>query len=231
VGRTVEGGGERTKIIFSNRAEAGKVLAEAIRRDLPETSSSPSDDRPLVLAIPRGGVVVGREVAKIIGADLDVIVPRKLGAPAEPEFAIGAVMHDGLLYINEEGVHMTRTDDRYLESERLRQMQEAKRRLQAYKGQGWEEPRIAGRIVIVVDDGVATGATMIVALRWVRSRGARFVVAATPLAPPSTLAVLRREADRVVCPRSPEPFHAIGSFYREFEQTTDEQVMKILEAP
>jgi putative phosphoribosyl transferase len=230
----VDGGGEgeRTKVIFSNRGEAGKVLAEAIRRDLPETWSSPSDDKPLVLAIPRGGVVVGREVAKSIGADLDVIVPRKLGAPAEPEFAIGAVMHDGLLYVNKEGVRMTRTDDRYLESEKSRQIQEAKRRLQAYKGQGWDgEPRIAGRIVIVVDDGVATGATMIVALRWVRSRGARLVVAATPLAPPSTLAVLGREADRVVCPCSPEPFQAIGSFYREFEQTTDEQVMKILEAP
>ena len=126
---------------------------------------------------------------------------------------------------------MTRTGDSYLESEKSRQMQEAKRRLQAYKGQRWEEPRISGRIAIVVDDGVATGATMIVALRWVRSRGARLVVAATPLAPPSTLAVLRREADRVVCPCSPEPFQAIGSFYREFEQTTDEQVMKILEAP
>src|ERR1700733_10339128 len=110
--------GERTKIIFSDRVEAGKVLAEAVRRDLPETSSSPSDDRPLVLAIPRGGVVVGREVAKFIGADLDDIVPRKLGAPTEPEFAIGAVMHDGLLYINEEGVRMTRTDDSYLESEK-----------------------------------------------------------------------------------------------------------------
>jgi putative phosphoribosyl transferase len=216
-------------MIFSNRDEAGKELAEATRRALPE--ASPPYDRPLVLAIPRGGVVVGYEVARAIGADLDVIVPRKLGAPTEPEFAIGAVMHDGLLYVNEEGIRVTRADDSYLEAEKSRQMQEAKRRLQAYRGEGRDGPRIAGRIVIVVDDGVATGATMIVALRWVRARGARFVIAATPLAPASTLTMLRHEADRVVCLYSPEPFRAIGSFYREFEQTTDEQVMKILGAP
>lgn len=213
------------RALYADRRESGKALAEAIKRELEGKATLA---RALVLAIPRGGVVLGREVAKALNADLDVVVPRKLGAQFEPEFALGAVMHDGTLYLSEDSLLATGTSPGYLESEKARQTEEAKRRLEAYRGR-WREPRMSGRIVIVVDDGVATGATMIVALRWVRSKGARLLVAATPVAPASTLALLRREADYVVCPQTPEPFYAIGGFYERFEQVTDEEVKETLE--
>jgi putative phosphoribosyl transferase len=215
------------RTLYANREEAGRILAEAIKRDLGDIFSS---ERPLVLAIPRGGVILGRDVAKALGADLDIVVPRKLGAPMEPELALGAVMHDGTTYLSEDIIRSTGTDGEYLKSEKARQEEEAKRRLRAYRR--WSpEARIAGRVVILVDDGIATGATMIVALRWIRSRGARLIVAAAPLAPSSALTSIKDEADRVICPHSPEPFNAIGMFYDEFQQVTDDQVRKALEGP
>jgi putative phosphoribosyl transferase len=211
--------------LYVDRKDAAKALADSLRLNLGDKLSA---EKPLVLAIPRGGVVLGRDVAKMLGADLDLVVPRKIGAQWNPEFALGAVMHDGTLYLSKDAIRDTGASADYIESEKLRQVKEARRRLAAYRG-GSREPRISGRDVIVVDDGVATGATMIVALRWVKSRGARVVVAATPVAPPSTLALLAQEADYVVCPHSPEPFHAIGAFYEKFEQVSDEDVMKMLE--
>ena len=180
-----------------------------------------------MLAIPRGGVPIGRDVATALDADLDLVVPRKLGAEGNPEYAIGAVMHDGTLYLNTEALRITAATPEYIEAEKNREMREAARRLEAYRD-GRREPVISGRVVIVVDDGIATGATMIVALRWVRSRGARVVVAAAPVAPPSTVEELGREADRVVCPHTPEPFYAIGAFYESFGQVSDEEVKEIL---
>lgn len=210
--------------IYADRLEAGKALARAIKREL---SVSPAAGKPLVLAIPRGGVVIGMVVAQALGAELDLVVPRKLGAEHQPEFAIGAVMQDGIMFLNQDSVRMTGASSEYIEAEKGRQMLEAKRRVAAYRGSR-PEPKIAGRTVIVVDDGVATGATMVAALRWVRSKRAKTVVAATPLAPASTLAELREEADQVVCPSIPEPFYAIGAFYEKFEQVTDEEVKEIL---
>ena len=206
--------------VYLDRQEAGKVLAAALKQEL---KAELVKAKPLVLAIPRGGVPVGREVALALGADLDIVVPRKVGAEFQPEFALGAVMHDGTLYLNDESVAMTATSRRYLESERVKQQAEAKRRLSAYRG-GRPEPEIAGRTVIVVDDGIATGATMMVALRWLRNKGARLIVAAAPVGPSSTLEQMRKEADVVVCPRTPEPFYAIGAFYSSFDQVTDEEV-------
>ncbi len=210
--------------IYADRADAGKVLAAEVKKALDEKLLSM---RPLVLSIPRGGVLIGRYVADALGADLDLVIPRKLGAEGNPEYAIGAVMHDGTLYLNPEALRITAASPRYVEAEKTRQMKEAKRRLEAYRG-GRPEPVISGRLVVVVDDGIATGATMIAALRWVRSRGAFKVVAATPVAPPSTLEKLRQEADGVICPRAPEPFYAIGAFYESFEQVTDEEVEETL---
>jgi len=180
------------------------------------------------LAIPRGGVPVGRDVATALGADLDLVVPRKLGAEGNPEYAIGAVMQDGTLYLDPESLRITGAGTQYVEAEKARQIKEASRRLVAYRG-GRPDPVTSGRVVVVVDDGIATGATMIVALRWVRSRGARLVVAAAPVAPPSTAAELGAEADLVVCPRTPEPFYAIGAFYETFGQVSDEEVKEILQ--
>ena len=213
-----------TRAQYLDRADAGKALAAALRRNLDEKILS---GRPLVLAIPRGGVLVGRDVAAALGAELDLVVPRKLGAEGNPEYAIGAVMHDGTLYLNTDAVRVTGASSHYIEEEKSREMREAGRRLEAYRD-GRREPLLAGRVVVVVDDGIATGATMVAALRWVRSRGARVVVAGAPVGPPSSVEELRQEADTVVCPLTPEPFYAIGAFYENFGQVSDEEVEEIL---
>jgi putative phosphoribosyl transferase len=213
-----------TRTLYLDRADAGRVLAAAVKQELEEQRVS---TRPLVLAIPRGGVPIGRDVATAINADLDLVVPRKLGAEGNPEYAIGAVMHDGTLYLNQEALRVTGASADYIEAEKAREMREAGRRLQAYRD-GREEPVLSGRVVIVVDDGIATGATMIAALRWVRSRGARMVIVAAPVAPPSTLAELRQEADCVICPHAPDLFYAIGAFYESFGQVSDDEVKEIL---
>ena len=213
-----------TRARYLDRAEAGKVLAEDVKRGLGRKLAS---GRPLVLAIPRGGVPIGRDVAAALDADLDLVVPRKLGAEGNPEYAIGAVMQDGTLYLNPEALLATGASQEYIDAEKVREMREAARRLRAYRD-GRPEPALTGRVVIVVDDGVATGATMIAALRWVRSRGAGTVVAAAPVAPPSTVRELGREADLVICPLTPEPFYAIGAFYESFEQVSDEEVKEML---
>jgi putative phosphoribosyl transferase len=136
-------------------------------------------------------------------------------------------MHDGTLYLNAEALSVTGASPDYVEAEKVRETREAARRLEAYRGLR-REPVLSGRVVIVVDDGIATGATMVVALRWVRSRGARIVVAAAPVAPPGTVTELRRDADSVICPHTPEPFHAIGAFYESFGQVSDEEVKDVL---
>jgi putative phosphoribosyl transferase len=214
-----------TRALYLDRADAGRALAAALKRELNDELLS---GRPLVLAIPRGGVLIGRDVAAALDADLDLVVPRKLGAQGNPEYAIGAVMHDGSLYLNPEALRITRASTEYIEEEKSRETREARRRLEAYRG-GRKEPTLSARVVIVVDDGIATGATMIAALRWVRSRGARAVVAAAPVGPPSSVEELRREADMVVCPLTPEPFYAIGAFYVNFGQVSDEEVEEILQ--
>jgi putative phosphoribosyl transferase len=214
-----------TRALYLDRADAGKALAAALKKELEGKLLS---GRPLVLAIPRGGVPIGRDVATALDAELDIVVPRKLGAEGNPEYAIGAVMHDGTVYLNPEALSITGASSEYIEAEKSREMREARRRLEAYRG-AREEPVIKGRVVVVVDDGIATGATMIAALRWVRSRGARVVVAAAPVGPLSSVEELGQEADRVVCPLTPEPFYAIGAFYENFGQVSDEEVEEILQ--
>jgi putative phosphoribosyl transferase len=213
-----------TRALYADRADAGRRLAAASRRELAGRVLS---GRALVLAIPRGGVPIGRDVAAALNADLDLVVPRKIGAEGNPEYAIGAVMHDGTLYLNPEALRVTRADPEYIEREKAREMKEAARRLEAYRD-GREEPVLSRRAVIVVDDGIATGATMIAALRWVKSRGASTIIAAAPVAPPSTLAELKEEANLVVCPHAPEPFYAIGAFDESFGQVSDQEVKETL---
>lgn len=214
-----------TRALYFDRADGGKALAAALKKELDDDLLS---RRPLVLAIPRGGVLVGRDVATEVDADLDLVVPRKLGAEGNPEYAIGAVMHDGTLYLNPEALRITGASTGYIEEEKSREVKEARRRLEAYRG-GRQEPALSDRVVIVVDDGIATGATMIAALRWVRSRGARVVIAGAPVGPRSSVEELRQEADMVVCVLTPEPFYAIGAFYENFGQVSDEEVEEILQ--
>jgi putative phosphoribosyl transferase len=211
---------EREKVVlFADRGDAGKHLASALR-DLVD-----KDD--IVLAIPRGGVVVGYEIAKTLGLPLDVIIPRKIGAPSQPELAIGAMTEDGTVLLDERLVERLQVSDYYIKEESAAQKLEIQRRLKLYRGDV-PYPSLANRDVILVDDGIATGSTMKAALASVRIRGAKTVVVAIPVGPPSTIRELEEKADHVVCLYTPEPFYAIGQFYRDFTQTSDEEVTRLL---
>jgi len=207
------------EILFEDRKEAGKKLANALTKF--------SNKKLIVLAIPRGGVVVGYEVAEKLSVPLDVIVPRKLRAPNQPELAIGAVTEDGTIILDKELANSLNISDDYINSERKRQKLEIERRLLVYK----EEKKIidlTGFDVIVVDDGIATGATMEAALVSVRKRGAKAIILAVPVASSSSLNMLKKWAVEIVCLYTPSIFFAIGQFYRNFEQTTDEEVKSLL---
>ena len=206
-------------VLFADRVDAGKRLVSALRNLV--------DKDAVVLAIPRGGVVVGYEVAKALGFPLDVIIPRKIGAPDQPELAIGAVTEDGTVLLDESLVERLQVSDYYIKKESEAQRLEIQRRLKLYRGDV-PYPNLANRDVILVDDGIATGSTMKAALASVRKRGAKNVVVAVPVGPPSTIIELEQEADRVVCLQTPESFYAIGQFYRDFTQTSDEEVTMLL---
>jgi len=205
--------------LFANRIEAGKRLASAL--------SDFAGTKGVVLAIPRGGVVVGFEIARALSFVLDVIVPRKIRAPNNPELAIGAVTEDGTMILDQDLVKYLEVSEAYIQKESKYQQSEIKRRIRLYRGN-------IGRIslknlnVIIVDDGIATGSTMKAALASVRKSGAKKVVIAVPVGPSSTIRELENQADQVVCLYTPEPFQAIGEFYEDFSQTTDEEVKKLL---
>jgi predicted phosphoribosyltransferase len=204
---------------YTNRVQAGQKLAS----NLTNISAD-----ALVLAVPRGGVVVGYEIAQAFNLPLDVVITKKIGAPGNPELAIGAVAEDGALLLDENLVEMLNVPQNYIREEVETQKAEIKRRLQNYRETNLA-PQVADRMVIVVDDGVATGATLKAALRSLRKRGAKPLVVAVPVGPPETIAALKGEADQVICPYTPDPFYAIGEFYVDFEQTTDQEVRDLLQ--
>jgi putative phosphoribosyl transferase len=208
--------------VFSDRAAAGRRLAEALRRF--------EGERPVVLALPRGGVPVAYEVAQALRAPLDLVLVRKIGAPFQPELALGAVV-DGErpeLVINRDLVEESGVPESYLAKERERQLAEIERRRQLYLA-GRPRAPVADRTAIVIDDGIATGATMEAALRATRNARPRRLVLAVPVAPPDTIERLRGEVDEVVCLMMPASLGAIGSFYRDFRQLEDDEVVQLLE--
>jgi predicted phosphoribosyltransferase len=205
--------------LFIDRVDAGKQLSSALA-----PLKSPD---AIVLAIPRGGVVVGYEAARALGVPLDVTIPRKLGAPGNPELAIGAVAEDGTVILNEEVVSYLGVTKEYIKEESAKQVFEIERRLKSYRGSA-PYPNLKNRTIIVVDDGIATGYTMKAALASVRKQGAKTVVMAVPVGPASTIAEMQKEADQVICLRTPDSFYAIGQFYENFDQTTDEEVTRLL---
>ena len=209
----------RNAITFADREEAGWMLVERLRGEALE--------KPLVLAIPRGGVEIGAVLARGLGAELDVVLSRKLRAPHQPELALGAVSESGEVYLNHFASAMTDAGDAYVEAERQRQLAEIERRRALIRAVRPQAP-IAGRTVIVTDDGVATGATMIAALHTVRAAGARKIIVAVPVAAPDRIDALRPLCDRIVCLQEPEAFWAIGQFYRDFAQVEDERVLELL---
>jgi predicted phosphoribosyltransferase len=209
--------------VFSDRRDAGRVLADTLVRSAGRLEGA------LVLGIPRGGVVVADEVARRLGADLDITAPRKLRAPYNPELAIGAVAEDGSRLVDERTIAALRVDPDYLEQETAYQVAEIERRRRTYRGNR-PPPQLAGRTVVVIDDGIATGSTMLAALRSVRSGGASRVIAAIPVAPPDSVPRLQDDGFEVVCVRTEPSFVAVGQFYADFSQVSDEEVRAILEA-
>jgi len=208
--------------MFVDRADAGRRLAGELRHL--------RDEDPIVLALPRGGVPVAFEVARALGAPLDLLLIRKIGAPGQPELALGAVM-DGdqpETVINEEVRRVFAVTDKELAEMVAAKLAEIAQRRRRYLA-GRPRARLGGRTVIVTDDGVATGATMRVALKAIRRVGPRRLVVAVPVAPPDTVAVLKREADEVVCLDSPEFFGGLSAFYRDFRQLEDDEVIALLD--
>ncbi|MEJ2242853.1 MAG: phosphoribosyltransferase [Candidatus Bathyarchaeota archaeon] len=207
-------------ILFENRKDAGEKLAAKLEKF--------RNKKIMVLAIPRGGVIIGYEIAKKLHAPLDIIVPRKLRAPNQPEYAIGAITEDGNVILNEHAVNSLRISDEYIKLESQRQKMEIDRRLRIYKG-NQKIPDLTGYNIIVVDDGIATGATMKAALISVKKRTAKSVILAIPVASSSALRMLKDAADETICLYTPESFYAIGQFYNSFEQNSDQEVKELLE--
>ena len=208
--------------MFLDRVEAGRQLAAALidLRDQP--------DPIVVLAIPRGGVIVAREVARVLSAPIEVCLTHKLGAPGNPELAIGAIADDGTTFLDDFLLHSLQVPRQYIEAERQRWQIELTRRADVYRG-GRARVPVQDCIAVVIDDGVATGSTLIAALRSTRMAGAKSIVAAVPVGPRDTIErTLSREADRVVCLRTPYDFYAVGMFYRHFEQVSDEEVIEAM---
>jgi putative phosphoribosyl transferase len=206
---------------FRDRIDAGAALAKSL--DAYRRCDT------LVLGIPRGGVVVAAEIARLFEVELDVVVARKLGAPGQPELAIGAVTADGGRFLNEDTMQALHISAPYLDAVTRVQMTEARHREIWLRNLRPAAP-IADRVVIVVDDGLATGSTMLAAARALRQRGPARLVAAAPVGSREACTALRAEVDEVVCPLQPEPFGAVGFYYRYFEPVEDEQVRNLLEA-
>ena len=204
--------------MFRDRREAGARLAEAL-------AGAVGDDA-VVLGIPRGGVVVAAEVAGRLGAQLDVVIPRKLGAPHNPELGIGAIA-PGVRVLDERLIRDLGISREYLEQEVVNQEREIARRSELYRG-GRAPLDVAGRTAVVVDDGVATGGTAVAALRWARAGGADRVILGVPVAPPQAVPNLSREADQVLILATPERFFAVGQWYGVFDQTSDDEVITLL---
>ncbi len=209
------------KDIFDNRHEAGRLLAERL--------AHLREEKPIVLALPRGGVPVGFEVARALQAPLDIILVRKIGVPGQPELALGAVV-DGAraqTVINHEVMDMLGVSESYLREQTRKQLAEIDRRRTLYVG---DRPYldIAGRTVIVVDDGIATGSTVLAALKAVRRAKPRRIVLAVPVAPPETIKELHEQVDEVVCLMTPAWFGAISRFYTDFHQVSDGEVVDYL---
>jgi putative phosphoribosyl transferase len=208
---------------FSNRQEAGRALARLAAERITDR------DALVVLALPRGGVPVAFEVARELGAPLDVIVVRKLGLPSQPELAMGAIGEDHVLVLNDEVIRHLRVPERVLRAVESREREELDRRARTYRGERSKVP-IDGRTAVIVDDGLATGSTARAAIQVARGHGARRVILAVPVAPRETVSELAAVADEVVCVASPQPFAAIGQWYDDFRQTSDADVSRLLAA-
>lgn len=206
-------------MMFADRKEAGEKLGLALK------------DRkfrnPVVFGIPRGGVIVAAEAARMLNAPISIVVPRKIGSPFNPEFGIGAVAPDGTVFIDSNAARSTGADDAYIQEQVKKELEEARRRMEAY---GFQMPAsLKGRTAIVVDDGIATGHTMVAALAFLEKLEPDLLVAAVPVAPQDAADRLSRYADEVIVLYSPLFFGAVGEFYLDFHQVSDQEVLEAIE--
>lgn len=204
------------KTFWKNREEAAKQLIERLREE--------KIDFDAVLALPRGGVILGAEIARAFGKPLDLLIPRKIGAPMNPEYAIGAVTEEGLAVWNEKEKALI--NKKWLEEEVAKERAEAKRRRETYlKG---KRSSLQDKKVLIVDDGIATGLTMRAAIAEARSLGAKKIIMAVPVASPDSVDTMSKEIDQVVVLETPASLGSVGQYYDEFEQISDEKVVKLM---
>lgn len=206
---------------FRDRVRAGQVLSQKLKAYL---------DRPdvIVLALPRGGVPVAREVARVLHAPLDVFLVRKLGTPGQEELAMGAIASGGIRVLNEEVVRALRVSPRVIDAVTARELRELARREQLYR-EGHPQLDVTDRVVILVDDGLATGSTMRAAVAALHQANAKRIVVAVPVAAAPTCRDLEQEVDELICLHTPEPFYSVGFWYEDFSQTSDEEIREMLE--
>jgi putative phosphoribosyl transferase len=209
---------------FRDRIDAAEILAEKLK----ESFNKLNIDRQevVILGIPRGGVIIADVLARNLSTEFDIIIGRKLGAPENKELAIGAVMEDGTSYINRYLVDALLIKQEYIEKEKLEQQNEIKRRKTLYRKIG--DCEIEKRVVTLVDDGIATGATIIAAARWIRKQRPKLLILAVPVAPSQTVDLLRQEADFIKVVVSPYNFNAVGEFYANFDPVADENVIEVM---
>ncbi len=208
-------------MLFQDRTEAGRLLAAKLA-----AYTDRSD--VIVLALPRGGVPVAYEVARVLHTPLDVFLVRKLGLPGHEELAMGAIASGGVRVLNKDVVRALRIPDEVIDAVAAEEQQELERRERAYRG-GRPAPQVRGKIVILIDDGLATGSTMRAAIAALRRQRPARIVVAVPVGAPETCAEFQNEADEAICARTPDPFYAVGLWYGDFSQTTDEEVHDLLE--
>jgi putative phosphoribosyl transferase len=206
-------------MVYADRATAGRVLVESLGH-LRAT-------HPLVLGLPRGGVPVARAVADALGGDLDIVLVRKLGVPWQPELAMGAIGEGGIKVLNNDVIARTSVDRQQIAAVEAREAMELKRRADVLRGPGERIP-LRGRTVVIVDDGIATGATAVAACRVARAEAAARVVVAVPVAPPDAIRRLMSVADEVVCPLVPNDLGGVGAAYADFHQLGDQEVINLL---
>lgn len=208
------------EVLFKNREEAGRKLASALMEF--------KGKDVVVLGIPRGGVVVANEVAKALGAPLDVVVTRKIEAPGEPEYALGAVTQEGEVIMDRQAAESLGASPAYLDDQVRKKKEEVKERMQRLRGDV-PYPQLEGKVVVIVDDGIATGSSVSAAVMSVKKRKPKEVIVAVPVAPADAVEMLAGEGARVVCLETPGPFLAIGEFYGDFDQVEDSVVKRILD--
>ena len=213
-------------VLFKDRTDAAKQLAERLqwlKNEIQENKSS-----VVIVAVPRGGVVIGYIIASELGARLDLVVSRKIGAPFNPELAIGAVMPDGSYFLNDVAEMMNVSQD-YIESQIEKEVKEIDRRLIEFRGDREYYNELEDKIVVLVDDGIATGATILASAKWIKDKhNCKQLIIAVPLAPGEILEDLKRVADKVIVLHTPEPFGAVGRFYHDFNQVSDDEVKEMM---